>query len=89
MAKLEQDGHGYTPLSSAIEEKVSDGVIKILSVETISEEDLLEFANQKDDDGNTGLHFAIENESPIHFLQLILAANPQQNLCFLFSLQES
>jgi len=77
MAKLVEDGDGDTPSSSAIKKKLPDEVIKILSIGSISGRDLLEFAKQKNNNGDTGLHLVMQSELSLCFIQCILAEKPQ------------
>jgi len=76
-ALLLQDNDGRTPLSSAIEKKLSNEIIDYLSLETLSDEDLSEFASQKDNDGNTRLHLAMQYGASVRVIQCMLAANPK------------
>jgi len=71
-----QDEDGNTPLQIAIKYKRSE-VINYLFLEALSEEACSEFVIQKDDGGNTGLHFAVQVGLSLRVIQCILDANPK------------
>jgi len=74
---LEQNNDGKSPLSSAIEKKLSDKLFNDLFLEALSEEAISKFAIQKDNDGNTGLHFAMQSGLPVRVIRCILKSNPE------------